>query len=125
MNQNFVPLLVELEESDALYEGKLKILNLNKQDIDKEFRVPSRIDGNDEVKEFLTWSRLVTFQGDLKLLNKKMGRHIAQNEDDHIDLNPISVQNEISALELIASIAQKELSKFNTSIDEDLEIIKS
>jgi len=95
LGKNFVPLLVELSESDPLYEGKLKILTLNKQDIDKEFRVPSKIDRNDEFKEFLMWCRLVTFVGDITLLNSKMGKQIAKNEDDHIDLNPISVGNEI------------------------------
>ena len=98
--KDFVPILVELKPDDPNYKGKLKILTLNKQEIDKEFRVTASIYEH-ECKQLIMWSRLIAFKGDIKLLNKKMGTYIAQDYDDALVVNPISIENEIDTLKLI------------------------
>jgi len=127
---NEVPIKITLDESDPLYNVKLKLLGGSTS---KTIRVCDDLSERN-MMHFFSFLRFVQYEGDPMTLYKfQFAQNAKRNDEDDDDANsfqgtnipPISLSNEKSVLKRIMDQALIQLKKYPTTYEEDLKILEN
>lgn len=123
---NEFPFTVSIEESDPLYSLKKNLLQSDF--MKKTLRVQDNFH-EQSVVDFLSMLRFKTFSDDFNELFNIFVTNKSKAEDDDSKPNfynipPISIKNELKVLEQIEKLSLENLSKYPTSLEEDLKLLK-
>lgn len=128
---NEVPIKLQLDMSDPLYDVKVKILGSPSV---KTIRVSEDLTEKN-MRDFFSYLRFLEFRGDPMILYKfqfKYNSQAKQNEDDEdedlsyqgTNLPPVSVENEKSVLDKIRKMADIQYRAYPTTYEADLKILE-
>ena len=125
---NEVPLRIELDPSDPLFEAKMKIVGNNSS---KKIRVSEDLTEKN-MQHFFSFARFAIFEGDpMKLYTYQFQQNAVKKSDEDDDevtyqgtnIPPISIENEKKVLTLILTLSLDLLKKYPTKYEEDLQIL--
>lgn len=125
---NEVPLKIELDPLDPLYDAKMKIVGYNSS---KKIRVSEDLTEKN-MQHFFSFARFAVFAGDpMKLYTYQFQQNAVKKSDEDDDevtyqctnITPISIENEKKVLSLILTLSLELLKKYPTKYEEDLQIL--
>lgn len=126
---NEVPIKIWLDEDDPLYTTKLIIIE---KDDPKTIRV-SENPNNRNIDDFFSYLRFTEFEGDSMKLYKYEFEKANKKRTDENDfyetyhgaqIPPLSIDSEIRILKKTIVLAEKQLSMYKTTYEEDLKILE-
>jgi len=116
-SDNEAVLRVELPADDAAYQMKLRFLGGRPFQARREFQIPANYKEK-KCKELFSFMRLIHAQdSELMLLSSSDGLKLD-------DIEPISIRNEIAALNTIKKVAAETLAGYPDSLEHDRELLK-
>ena len=127
---NEVPLTIEIDENDPLYDAKMKIVGYNES---KKIRVSEDLTEKN-MFHFFSFLRFAEFAGDpMKLYTYQFQQSAAKKSDEDDDetayqgtnIPPISIENEKRVLTRLQFLALDQLKKYPTTYEEDLKLLET
>ena len=126
--EDYYPMYIDLFKKDDLYQEKLGRLSSNHTQTYMEFKLVQDVP---EQNDLLSWSRFVIYAGNLSYFNEradaaKLSLGADPDKTDYANKifpDPIDIDNESDAWQLIKMELERSLSFYPNSIEEDLEIL--
>ena len=128
---NEVPIKIQLDEGDELYTAKQKLINYSDP---KTIRVSEDL-AEKNMMDFFSYLRFAEFRGDPMVLYKcqfqQSSRKKSDEDEDYYEtykgtnVPPLSIENETDVLQRIQKLAESQLKKYPTTLEEDQKILET